>query len=443
MAPGLEQRALLASAALFACASACTGARTEAAPSDGGSLSTNTLALPCDVDLVLARGCRTCHGDPVAFGAPMPLVTHDHLVAPSTSDPSKKMYEVARERVHLPAGAVGRMPQKPNAPLEATELATLDRWIDAGAKPRIGSCTGGPTEVPNKPLSCTPDVMVRPKTKWSMPRDERDVYACYGFDLDATEKRHIIGIVPRIVNPKIVHHVILSQAEEAYSATPRRCSEGSVARNRMLYAWAPGVGNFEMPKEAGLPVEPGITNHYVMQVHYNNVQSLEGELDDSGFDFCSTTELRPNDADVLAFGTMQFSIPPRAKLDLTATYTLMPSFGTIHVIGAFPHMHQLGTSITTVLRPGAGGGPFDLGSAPSFDFQSQFFAPLPDVIVRPGDEIDTRCVWQNSTHRTVGMGERTEDEMCFSFTMYYPRVVSPQWTWILPSALSAVTVHEE
>ena len=44
----------------------------------------------------------------------------------------------------------------------------------------------------------------------------------------------------------------------------------------MLYGWAPGVGSFELPKEAGLPANNG-TTHYVVQVHYNNISALAGE----------------------------------------------------------------------------------------------------------------------------------------------------------------------
>ena len=54
-----------------------------------------------------------------------------------------------------------------------------------------------------------------------------------------------------------------------------------------------------------------------------------------------------------------------------------------------------------------------------------------------GDVIKTRCAWNNTTDQTVQFGENTENEMCFSFTMYYPRVTLP--SWMAPAAISTCT----
>jgi hypothetical protein len=33
----------------------------------------------------------------------------------------------------------------------------------------------------------------------------------------------------------------------------------------------------------------------------------------------------------------------------------------------------------------------------------------------------------------VKFGENTEDEMCFTFTMYYPAITTAGWSWMLPA----------
>jgi hypothetical protein len=210
---------------------------------------------------------------------------------------------------------------------------------------------------------------------------------------------------------------------------------------RMLYGWAPGVGGFEMPKEAGLPAEPPST-HFVVQIHYNNVRALEGETDESGFDLCSTSELRPNDADVLAFGSMKFTIPAKSRHTILATWKV-PSMlaNPVKVIGAFPHMHQLGKSIATSLYPAGGGGPIDLGTDNGFDFNNQFFAQLRGVQVTAGDTVTTRCSWDNPGTSQVRFGEGTADEMCYSFTMYYPKITLSSWSWAAPALLATTTVE--
>jgi hypothetical protein len=53
-----------------------------------------------------------------------------------------------------------------------------------------------------------------------------------------------------------------------------------------------------------------------------------------------------------------------------------------------------------------------------------------------GDTVRTRCAWKNPGDVPVTFGERTEDEMCFSFTMYWPRWDSPDWGWATPAASS-------
>jgi len=429
------------SIAIVFCSSlmACGGSTTDAEPAaDSGTTSQSdtsvAAALPCDVDAIVTRDCQSCHGATPKFGAPMALVTHADL---------QKHAAKIKERINLPADTVGRMPQKPNAPLSAADLATMNAWLDGGAPARTTDCTptdaGGVDAPPPKPLSCTPDVKVRGGSKWTMPKDVRDEYTCYGFELTTATKKHIVGVAPAIQNSKIVHHILLMQSDTAVSPTPTPCSGGAISSYRMLYGWAPGVGSFEFPPEAGLPANAGST-HFVVQVHYNNVAGLAGETDDSGFDLCSTTTLRPNDADIVAFGSMNFTINPKSTLNITASWTLPSFVPTIHAIGAFPHMHQLGKKIATTLHR-ADGTTADLGADPAFDFGNQVFAPLADTVIKPGDTVKTNCVWENPTTRTVEYGENTDDEMCYSFTMYYPKITSSLWRWGTPAGLAKTTVN--
>jgi hypothetical protein len=255
---------------------------------------------------------------------------------------------------------------------------------------------------------------------------------CYGIDVPANGRTDVVGFAPKIDNKKIVHHVLLYQSTASVSSTPAVC-DGFLTvgqGKKLLYGWAPGGTDFEMPKEAGMPLDP--TTHYFVQVHYNNLQGLTGEMDASGFDLCSTTEARPNAADVVAFGTVNFDLPPDATTARDCTYTWPTAAGQVHAIAAFPHMHKLGTSIWTKQNPSAAA--VDLDKNDPWDFNNQPFIPI-TATLNPGDTIETRCAWNNNTPNDVKFGETTEDEMCFSFTMYYPRATSFK-TWLAPSAKS-------
>jgi hypothetical protein len=51
--------------------------------------------------------------------------------------------------------------------------------------------------------------------------------------------------------------------------------------------------------------------------------------------------------------------------------------------------------------------------------------------------VSTRCQWNNSTDSAVKFGEKTTDEMCFNFISHYPKLTTPIWNWVVPSALAS------
>lgn len=390
--------------------------------------ATQTRELPCDVESVLARNCRTCHSSPPAFGAPMPLVTWNDLQASAVSDHTKKVYDLVAARIH---DATRPMPQPPNPRLDTTDMATLDDWIAAGAPPSTGSCADASVDAPSVTLTCAADVHMTPAAAFSMPANAKDLYACYGFDIPITSKRQIVGIAPRLDNTRIIHHLVLFQADRSESSTPGPCDLAAQAKWRLLYGWAPGASSFELPPEAGFPLDEG-TAHFVVQIHYNNINELSGQTDSSGFDFCTTDQLRANDADAMVFGAQNFIIAPNSKLDLTCSYVMPPTTPELHVFAALPHMHQIGLSIGTTDMGHDGASPVDLGSRTTWDFNNQIYVDV-KATVSAGDVINTRCVWGNTSSTPVVFGPYTENEMCFSYTMYYPRILDPNWSFEQPA----------
>ena len=397
---------------------------------DGGGAS---LGLPCAVDRILAKNCRQCHGKPAAFGAPMQLVTLDDTRATSRVDGARKVYERIGARVHDDNAP---MPQPPNARLGAADLATLDEWIAGGARSGAACGDGDAGLAPDSAastLSCTPDRHVAPASAFAIPTDTDELYVCYGFEAHGTAKRHIIAMAPVLDAQSVVHHISLLQSDTPVDPTPTPCPLGGSASWRSVYGWAPGIKSFELPQEAGFPEDA--TTHYVVQVHYANPARIPGLTDASGFALCTTDRLRPNDADIMAFGTQKFTIPARGALDTTCSVPVPVNGATTHLFAAFPHMHRLGRSISTVALPSGGGSPVDLGAQPHWDFGNQAWIPIDDVL-RPGDVVETRCAWQNTKDQAVSFGEKTENEMCYSFVMYYPKITDPAWHWYLPAAYS-------
>jgi hypothetical protein len=428
---------LLSSLTLLAWASG-TGCGGDGATATATSTGTGTggaeaTDLPCDVDAVLEANCRSCHGATPTFGAPMPLVTLANLNAPALSDASRKVYELVGTRTHDDAHP---MPQPPAARLGTADQKVLDDWIAAGAKAGATECgsggAGGGGTGGGSPLSCVPDVHVVSTTAYTVPKDVGDIYICYGVDVTEAKKRHITAFMPKVDNAKVVHHILLFQSDTATAAGPVACSIGGAADWRLVSVWAPGGGGFELPPEAGFPLEG--TTHYIIQVHYNNLQHLEGEKDASGFDLCTTDQLRPNDADIMAFGTVKLTIPAQGTLDTTCKFKVPALAPTIHILNAMPHMHKFGTALSAFNEP-ISGAPVKLVGRDPWDFNSQYWTPI-ETVISPGDTVSTRCAYKNPGSTDVTWGEDTEDEMCFAFAAYYPRITSTQWKWNLPSLLS-------
>ena len=262
-----------------------------------------------------------------------------------------------------------------------------------------------------------------------MPQTDDDDYVCFGYDAPAGSiptgtTRHVLAMTPHVDNHAIVHHVLLYQADQSYGATPTLCDPGGGLGWRVVYGWAPGGGAMTTPPDVGFPYDG--TTHWVVQVHYNNVNHLAGQTDSTGFAMCTTAASVKYDADVIGFGTTNINIPPLATLDETCTWPVPASLEGAHLFAAFPHMHQLGVGIETE-QAMSGGGIVDLGRNAPWNFNQQLWFPI-GATLSTGDVISTRCAWQNDTDNDVTWGPTTENEMCYSFTAYYPLVSSLSWT---------------
>ncbi len=379
--------------------------------------------LPCAIADLVARHCASCHGQTPLFGAPMSLTRYSDWAALSPDGSGQPVYADVEQRVHAD---VGQMPPPPNTPLSADELATLDAWI-AGGAPSM-DCKSAPATdggMPPVTLSCTPDRHLVPTTPIELSPSMTDDYFCYGLDVPVSKKRHVIAFAPHLDNTAVLHHTSLFQSDTSVSPTPAECPPlGAQANWRPMWGWAPGVQPYEMPAEAGFPEEG--TVHYVVQLHYHYTTTQVGQLDQSGFDLCTTEQLRPNDADVMAFGALSFSIPAHSSLDWSCTVQV-PWYGdTTHLIASLPHMHKLGQLITTTSNG------IDLGSQLHWDYSHQQWISV-DHTLSPNDFVTTRCLWENSGDAAVDYGVTTDDEMCFSFLMYYPRITNAAWNPLLPA----------
>lgn len=392
----------------------------------GGSGPTG---LPCDVLDVVKAKCQNCHGAQPSYGSPMSLMTAADFAAPAKSNPKKTVADLVSERIH---DAAKPMPPPPTT-MSAVELETMDTWLGAGVPESKESCSTSSSSSSSStggPITCVPDIPLRAKSAWNMPKDTPDEYVCIGVDVVVAEKRHITAILPAIDNTTIAHHILLYETATAYDPNPTPCAAGGPANGRIISVWAPGGQAVEMPPEAGMPLTG--TTHYMMQMHYSNLMQLSGQTDLSGFDLCTTANLRANDADIVAFGTLNINVPAHGKSDRTCDLTLPAVIPTLNVFNVMPHMHKLGTVISAQVKHAAGD-TLELTSRNPWSFDNQYWEQVVTT-VGPGDKISVRCAWNNPTAQDVKFGEGTSDEMCYVFGAYWPRISLPSWSWQVGAA---------
>jgi hypothetical protein len=394
--------------------------------------------LPCAVEKLVKTRCQQCHGSEPLYGAPMSLVTYDDLTRRSTVEPAVTITDRMLVRMR---SYDKPMPQPPAKRASIDELAVLDNWVEDEFAPRAAGETcpdTGPDPVQQKPPSCDPDVTLAPTGSWTMPQDTDDVYVCYGIDVAASDvKRQVTGIVPIVDNTKIVHHLLVFEIDKSEDSTPHPCAQAFPIDWKAIYAWGPGTPAYELPAQAGFPVEAGETKRYAVQVHYSNLKHAAGEQDATRIGLCTTPQLRPFDADIMWVGSFDFSIPAHKQATVSCDFDFKKTFGKympIHVFQAWPHMHVLGTRLeTNLVHPD--GVTEGLGLAAPYDFNNQITYPV-EVSIYPGDVVHTECTWDNVTDKKVKFGEATSEEMCFNLLAYYPRIPLPQFSGPAASYLS-------
>lgn len=283
---------------------------------------------------------------------------------------------------------------------------------------------------------------IRQVENYEVDTSIQDQYLCVGLTVTTEELRHVVAFRPIVDNPFLLHHMIVYRIDAEDPTEPYPCA--NIPDSGFRYGWAPGIGTFELPPEAGFVMgdvdgdanAPGIQTFYRLEIHYN-VPDVNNpppmNIDSSGVEICTTKSLRPNDASALTLGDIDLNIPPNVpdheEIGVCSenSTSLLP--WDIHVFGSFPHMHLLGRKIwTDHLRGGQKIGV--LGEDLSFDFNLQKIMPE-DATIKAGDRLETHCVYDSTSCQigsfmtdacmnTTTFGEGTTDEMCFNFLFYWP-----------------------
>eukprot|EP00755_Sulcionema_specki_P014380 Sspe_Gene.56490::Locus_31084_Transcript_1_1_Confidence_1.000_Length_3036::g.56490::m.56490/K00503/DBH; dopamine beta-monooxygenase len=277
---------------------------------------------------------------------------------------------------------------------------------------------------------------------------QKNSYVCMTYDLQELTGRdftqteyHVVEFAPILAGTGLVHHIMLTtcmQSTPMYRAPRPECPGMDLMCPSVMALWAVGGKPLTLPEAAGLQIGREHGKLLWVQIHYYNPSGVAGVRDSSGLRLRVTPHLRRENAGMLLLG-----------LNLSPSYPPIPPGVTSHlvrnrcagclglafdrdevtVIGAMYHAHLQATkAVTYVLRNGTNLGP--LHDMKRYDYNHQAFLPPRIPTIARDDMLETVC-----EYNTMGkdddtyFGETTNEEMCFSFILYYPRQPRVWWCY--------------
>jgi hypothetical protein len=318
------------------------------------------------------------------------------------------------------------------APGAAGSNAPPPRAGESGGTGQAGAAGGGSDPLAADIENCYPlrahgQPTPADMTRYTVPTGE--TYTSFIFKAPWTKPVQGLRFRHLPDNVAVLHHWLLYSESAQVSdgaidpcalAGPTGFLCGQATTRSLITGWAPGRGDFELPADVGLEL-PAPGAMMALEFHYYNTTSGMTAADQSGVEICVTSKFRPNTASVTWLGSENIAIPAHATGTASGSCAplRMGSQGSdpIHILYSWPHMHTLGTHMTSIVTRAAGGQETLWDGDFSFNFQVLHDTPL---MLLPGDTIATTCTYQNTTDNTVMFGQSTQQEMCFNFTYAWP-----------------------
>ena len=373
-----------------------------------------------DVEPLVYEKCSSCHTADGVGGADLT----DYEVA-SASGELLAAYVEARE-MPLPAADPECRPYVGHERMNLTddERQLLVDWARGGAPLGDEAERAEGLEMPVTTLQDTDAELPMFEAHELQLEANGNEYYCMVLDNPFEETTWITGIDVELGTREVVHHMVLAVdankdagIEYGTDGTEAQftCKDPVVESDWMLvHAWTPGMEPVEFPEGMGMKIEPD--DQIVLQMHYF------GDPDETYTDL-SAYKLRTADSvdtevHMTAFGPTSFSIPAGESAATAMDGMTNRGWGDFHILGAFPHMHLLGSYFESWVRHDDGSETCVLQGEYDFDHQMTYMFEEP-LVWSDGETLRFRCTWDNSEGtETVRYGEGTDEEMCFMLFYY-------------------------
>jgi hypothetical protein len=306
-------------------------AADNAGKTDGGS----QVTFSKDVAPILQKSCQPCHH--AGTSAPMPLMTYAD---------ARPWARAIKERVvlremppwHLDK-TVGIRKYKNDRSLSDAEIATIVRWVDAGAPQ--GNPAGMPPPLTFPPDSewyiGKPDLTVTTDQDFVMYPSGPDWWIDQFGEVRLTEDRWIKAMEIKPSNPRMVHHAVV------YAIEPD-APEGTPETGVQLHEYAVGKYGDIFSADTGRLLKAGTRLRFDM--HYFAVGSEQHNRTTIAFKFYPkgvVPKYQVRSIPIRNIPNDELEIPPNTVVRTDGYYRLTRNAR----IDAFqPHMHMRGRGMT-------------------------------------------------------------------------------------------------
>ena len=388
------------------------GATAERRPAaDGPPSHPPLVTFSKDVAPILQKSCQSCHHQ--GTSAPMSLVSYDE-VRPWARSIRQRVANREMPPWHLDK-TVGIRQYKNDRSLSDAEIATIVRWVDAGAP------QGNPADLP-PPLTFRsesewfigqPDLKVTTPNDFVMYPKGPDWWIDQFAEVTLDEDRWIKAMEIKPSNPKIVHHVVVYVIEpDAPEGTP----EGGV----MLHEYAVGKYGDIFGDNTGRLLKRGTRLRYDM--HYFAIGSEQHNKTTIAFKFYPsgvTPKYQVRSVAIRNIPNDELEVPPNTVVRTDGYYRL-PRPARIDAFQ--PHMHMRGRGLTVEAIDPATNRTQILSSVDHFDFNwhvNYVYADEAAPLLPAGTVLHIIGIHDNTSANRrnpdpamwAGFGERSVDDM--------------------------------
>jgi hypothetical protein len=243
---------------------------------------------------------------------------------------------------------------------------------------------------------------------WTIPPGEQ--YKC--VRIMAEEDMYLTQL--HAIAPPGTHHTVVTVAEGG-TLGEYDCDAGNLDLE-MLFASGPGTDDLVFPEGVAIKIEAGQTINLNLHLFNTGTSDLSGT---SGLDIRTIPESEVTDeAEMVFSGQASFTIPGE-----TGSTPYVVSGGCEFSRGAtilayWPHMHQYAVHQKVTMTIG---GEESVVHDEEYSFFEQKNYPVEPLVVAGGDSIEIECSYENHTGSSVGFGDSSTQEMCFTGFYRYPK----------------------